>query len=564
MKLFYYYDSVVHKEKNSSGCDYTPAYIPAILDNLGYTAEKITPNKLDNLTGNDVIIIGAELLSDEISSLICKKVKCGLTVIAFGTKGKGLFPETELVTKGDDIYQIVGYTGLKNKDELLPILHSFESILDNCKVLGSAKQLNNDTEYPVYGRWLDRIWYWSFDLVATMLRTADGKPVEKPKKDAMLPFGRIPDSYVVGKDHNYNVAYNDVYQQTIIDVLTEKGIPRVWQLPVNNNESCDMALYFAGDDDAHSAENDIMAAEEMQKRGLPYHINLMTANTEGDFVITKDQYKYLQSIGCELALHYDFLKFDYSKEGYKTQTEMYKKAFGETGGGPVNHCLICEGEAGERYCIQRECGVISDNNRFQTKPDENDINAFNLCGYAFGSAFPRFVISNAKNGNAKMDFCEIYNSYYEPRIYNCLPEEYDKVKDYLDSGYYYGRTLQLFTHPHYISGATDYCKDYALRAIDYALNYVKENGWKVWYCGPDALALWWHNRVKCNINEITKTGFIVSNNSGYEVAVELGENVGSVTVNGNAAQTIKKRVAGKNVVLVKIGQGISNVSYKYV
>ncbi len=150
---------------------------------------------------------------------------------------------------------------------------------------------------------------------------------------------------------------------------------------------------------------------------------------------------------------------------------MYEKAIGKSYG-PVNHCLIQIGTAPERYMMQIECGAKYDNNRFQNKVDPENINAFNLVGYGFGHAFPRFCMADAKNNNQALEFCEIYMSYYEPRIIDGTPDEYKKIENYLDDSFKYARTSQFFTHPHYISGKTSKNPEYALRALDYMKEYV--------------------------------------------------------------------------------------------
>ena len=59
MKLYYYHDRFAHTQRNADGLDYTPAYLPAILKNLGFTAEALTPDRLSEPEAGDLLILGS-------------------------------------------------------------------------------------------------------------------------------------------------------------------------------------------------------------------------------------------------------------------------------------------------------------------------------------------------------------------------------------------------------------------------------------------------------------------------------------------------------------------------
>lgn len=535
MKLYYYHDNIKHKELNDAGIDYTPAYIPVILKNLGFFAHELLPSAVDTVTKNDTVIIGADTVDKKIAD-------SGCNILAFGAKGE-IFPKTKTVKNGGQ-YDIVGYFKFDKTDEPLPVLQCFDEITSG-KCLGRA-----DNKYNVFTR-VNNICYFSFDVIATMLYTADGKPTYEGKNG--FPVGRIPDGCVMPNEYDFNIAYNDCYLRKIEDILHEFGFANIFPLPVNDGRVCDLALYFAGDDDAHSRDNDIFAAKEMHSRGLPYHINIMPKDENGNFVVSKEDVEFLHSLGCETAIHYDFTRFEYSRNGHKIQADMYEKEFGKSYG-PVNHCLIQIGTAPERYMMQIECGAKYDNNRFQNKVDPSNINAFNLVGYGFGHAFPRFCMADSKNGNAPLEFCEIYMSYYEPRIINGTPDEYKKIENYLDDSFKYARTSQLFTHPHYISGKTKNNPEYALRALDYAKEYVTKKDWNVWYTAPDALGNWWHERAACHISN-TENGFVVKNITNRTISVVLPNNVSTVDIDGTPTAVTQKIVADRTLNIVAVNTG---------
>ncbi len=102
------------------------------------------------------------------------------------------------------------------------------------------------------------------------------------------------------------------------------------------------------------------SAREMQRRGLPYHINIMPKDQNGNFVLSKEDVEELHALGCETAIHYNFTRFPYSPEGHRQQAELYKKAIGDSRG-PVNHCLIQIGTApdalGEWWHARAKCKI---------------------------------------------------------------------------------------------------------------------------------------------------------------------------------------------------------------
>ena len=550
MKICYYFDESRKKVCNSAGLDYTPAYIPVMLKTAGLTGSPVSASGVRELSAGDVLIIGAETLDPNAAENIKKAAGRGCRIIGFGTEAPELFPETEPFEPGGGAYDVSGY--FRYSDSVsLPVIGRVAAI-KNAPVLGTFESLNG-CAVPAYSA-DGGVYYYSFDLPLTLWHAADGRPTYEPRQD-FVPFGRVPDGCVLPDDYDFDVPYADEYMKRVCDAV---GFPRVFELPADNDDIYDFSLYFAGDDDAGSADNDIYAAREMAKRGLPYHINLMPANDEGDFVINRDQYEYLGSIGCETDLHFDFTRFEYSEDGYKKQAGMYERAFGNKPVCPVNHCLIQAGEAADRYRYQSACKAISDNNRFQTKPDKNNINAFNLTGFASGTSYPRFVLDNAAHGNAPIPFCEINNSYYEPRIYTGAPEEYEKLEKYLDAGSDRAMTLQLFLHPHYISGKIGFDPSPALRALDHALAYIRNKKMKVWFTAPQALSKWWHSRAECAITDVENNGFVFDNRTGRQAAVVLPCRVNTVFVNNENDRIIKKR----GVCYVPLGPGRSEVKYE--
>ena len=133
-------------------------------------------------------------------------------------------------------------------------------------------------------------------------------------------------------------------------------MPSIFPLPPQGDQAADLVLYFGGDDDAGSAEIDMIASERMYERGLPYHMNLMPTEDGKGFVITREEADLICSRGQEISIHYNFLSYPYTPEGWKTQHDLYLAAFGQPAISPVNHCLVQTGSSAERCRLAKEQG----------------------------------------------------------------------------------------------------------------------------------------------------------------------------------------------------------------
>lgn len=545
MELYYYHDAKTHALLNAAGLDYTPAYLPVVLKNLGLTAKEIGGEEIAHgvLRPGDVAVFGCDVLGKETVRALKTAEADGVTLVFLGTKAQGLLPEPEPAVDTGDKYALAGYFTFRGSDVKLPVLGSFGTVPG--ETLGNVR--TGEKEYPAFAKTGNCSYCFSFDLVGTLLYCADGRPT--PDGTANFPLGRVPDSILLGQDYDFDTPYADVYTGFLRDLI---GMPYVFELYENKGGPADLVLYFGGDDDASSRENNMRASDEMVKRGLPYHLNLMPRG-DGTFVIDRNDFEELHRRGHETAIHYDFTVYPYTREGFRMQDDAYRAAFGEPSRSPVNHCLVQIGTASERYRLQHEFGARSDNNRFQYKTDPENINAFNRKGFGHGSAFPRFVIDDAAHGNGPIAFCEVYNSYYEPRIYNNGADEQKSISDYIDAGIANGRTLQLFTHPHYISGVfADNAP--ALRAIDYALEYVRKTGKNVAFSAPGAVGEWWHERASCRIFEVNENGFTVDNPTDRTVYIVL-------PTGKRAEGAVTKTVSGKERKLVPAQKGKIKVRY---
>lgn len=558
MKLWYYQDPAAREEANRAGRDYTPAYLPVMLRNMGVTGTALPPDALRNgaVAPDDTVLFGADTLGEKEASALKKALKNGAFAIGFGTVGgpfgKNAVPEPE------DICAVAGYFTFSGSDEPLPVLGSFARIeAGNAVTEGTVKA--EDGVFPVCLRSENAV-YFPFDLPATLWRAADGRPTTEARPP--FPFGRVPDGSVLPADYDHNIAYADCYQRYISALLLKRGIPSVFPLPPKDGKAAELLLYFAGDDDCCPPEVILEASGKMAARGLPYHINMMPSETTMDcFSMNEEQIALIRSRGQELAVHYNFACFPYDEEGWKRQNALFAEKVGGENCCPVNHALIQLGSNAERCRREEALGHLGDNSKFQYAPDPNDINAFNVTGFAFGSAFPRFTIDDAEHGNRELKLCEVYNSYFEPRIREGKPEEYAKLYGYLDAGAYYGRTLQFFLHPHYLTDFYGPCLP-TLTALDAALAHVKEKGWNTVFLATDALTHWWHDRAACRLTDVTAEGFTAILPAGRPFTLRLPDATRDIRVDGKPTEAEQRNVGGAPALLLTVPGGTVSVTYR--
>lgn len=557
MTLWYYQDPSARAAAHGEGKDYTPAYLPVMLRNLGVTGEALTTDALTagKVAPGDTVLFGADTLPADAADALNDALGRGAFAVGFETAG-GPFGKAPLPAP-EDIYGIAGYFTFSGSDEPLPVLGSFvRAEAGNAVSDGTIRA--EDGVFPGCLRSENTV-YFPFDLPATLWRAADGRPTVEPRPP--FPFGRVPDGSVLPADYDHTIAYADCYQRYLLDLLLKRGIPSVFPLPPKEGRAAELLLYFAGDDDCCPPEVILEASEKMAARGLPYHINMMPNETTLDgFSMNEEQIAVIRSRGQELAVHYNFACFPYGEEGWKRQNALFAEKVGGENCCPVNHALIQLGTNAERCRREEALGHLGDNSKFQYAPDPNDINAFNVTGFAFGSAFPRFTIDDAAHGNRELKLCEVYNSYFEPRIREGKPEEYEKLFGYLDAGAYYGRTLQFFLHPHYLTDYYGPCRP-TLTALDAALNHVKEKGWNTVLLATDALTRWWHDRAACRLTDLTGAGFTAHLPKGRSFTLRLPDGAHGIRVDGRPVGAERHTVGGVSALLLTLPGGDVSVTY---
>jgi hypothetical protein len=271
---------------------------------------------------------------------------------------------------------------------------------------------------------------------------------------------------------------------------------------------------------------------------MPYGENL-------DFVTTLEEYDTIKSRGHELALHYDMVSHEFAEENFARQYRAYLHTYGETSVSVVGHCLAHKGWA-ERGRYLERLGILGDGCRCAEYAEE--INEFNLYGFAFGTSYPMFLYEDGENQNRRLEFADMPIAYYEPRIGGKYTDGETKIHKCLDDAAYFGRMINLFTHPHYVADNFGYNNQITLAALDEAVRYIGQKGWNVIHSTPDKVCKFWHSRNKSKIKSsvysetfvdcVSEEGLIV------QFPVEKNANSANVTVDGLPVEAVFKYADG--------------------
>jgi|GEM_PF-1900093 hypothetical protein len=588
MAVYYLYDDALRQKLNKAGENFWYLYITEIFNRLGVSARPLDGRELlrSELDQNDTIFTGAFGVSDIEAEALEAAMKHGCTLVAFATHGCdslfGIRRDGEY-RQPDGDFGLSGYFKLGSDyiSELLPIpdggipLPVFSGItrtsLNGAAEAGAVTLPDGGCTAGLikYKTGKSTAYYFAFDLPKTLWTSSAGKPVNGGSVN--FPVGRIPDSRITPLSYDTTVAFGDYYIYILQSILVKNSEPMIHRLPPYNGIIPDYLVYIGGDDDAASGEMDLEASQIMHAKNLPYHMNLMQ-DDNGEFVISREQYNLIKSRGHELALHYNFIGGGFTQSGFKEQFDKYVEVFGEKPICEVGHCLTQEGWA-ERCRYQEALGVLGDNGK-SGEIDPNDINAFNMHGYAFGTAYPFFARDDHAHGNRQMKFLELPVSYYEPRLTDGDAAGAEKLHSCADRSAYFGRTLNLFLHPHYVTGRYNNTPpgmpNPALRAVDEILDYSANKSYNVILYGPDKLCLWWHERaesyvklVDSNIDRrLYKAECRCADGIAIKIPLNINDEIPCVSVDGVKTDCIIKIVDGRRWMMIILNTGKHEIELK--
>ena len=528
MKIYYLYNENIRDSLNQRGYDYTPAYIEALLLYMGICAEKISSDKLSCLEKDDILIVGAERI-DKIPD--CKTVLLGSFV------GK----DAHASERREKIFAnyILG-------DEKLPLFVPINKQSICGEVIAFAECENEKVPALIKG---DGIYEFTFDLAGSVWFSGDGFVSESPSDYFFI--GRTPDTRPI-KSHSATIPYNDMLLSVLEDILSSFGAFSIFKLPPCKDGSApDLVINFSGDDDCTSKDFNLEAALTMEEYGFPYHINAMPL--EGDFfIMDKSEFDEIRSHGCEFALHTDFTgKVLYSEESQRAQAELFEKTFGVYPYTNTNHCFIQGGSTAERMRRLSACKILADNGKMG-EFDPTDINRFDLCGFTFGSSYPRFTCDDHEHKNTLIKSLEIPVNYYEPRLYH-EDSDTSKVVKYIENGAENARISQFFIHPHYLAlSSSD--RPAVLRVLDLIGKTISEKGYSCLYSTTDKITKFWFDRASSSIEQIGNSLNVILSD---DMLIVLPKSISSdnLLIDGKKTKVIKKLICGKEIRLIHVSFG---------
>ena len=537
---------------NVDNKNFADAYFPEIFDSLGIRAEKLLPDfSAAELKNIKCLYAGNCNLSSQERTLT-EFVKNGGCLILFATEGLAALCgnyEKELLPQDIDIFAVRGYLNgsdffsRADKEIKLPVVSNIKVITPACDAEILAEIEADGRIVPgITRRSVGKgfVYYFAFSLPQTVWYIRQGKPVTGDfDGDAMW---RTLDGIVACRDA---VPFTDIYQSMLTDIM-EKTYhqPYLFELPVIEENIPDYIMFIPGDDEGAS-DVQIPAAEEMHKRGLPYHINIMPNEAKDGFNIPRDMITKLRELGTEPSLHYDFLTKNekpFQQEDIYHQALLYRGYFGEAPCVICNHCLMFAGWA-EHARWSSECGIMGG-----TDKPNGPINPINSYGCAFGTLLPYFVYDDAAHDNQKINYVEIPWALYEPRIY---PETEEENKALIRLAIYTakksGTPLSVFIHPIYLS---QWDTEATLKALDYIVEYTKSDNKEV--ITVDDFCRWWFDRSAIALLPLSETKYAA--NSVRPFAVKLDTSVG-LQVDGDEIKPETREISGKKWNLFKIPAG---------
>ncbi len=567
MTVYYLINELKVAAQSAENGVYAAVYLKEMVDRLGVPAQKLAVSDVAGTAfePDDVVLVGAETLADDVVAALTAANHKGVLVIGFATKGaeelfgctiKGKVTQT-------DLYETIGlFTAPQsilpaNKPNLaLPVM------TDVLVTLGGKVQATiqvGDQLLPglVAG---DNTYYIPFNLPYCLLKIIQGKPVAEGPSN-YFPVGRIPDSRALNYELDTSNAMADLYYLMLENLLYSRNLPMIHVLPVMKDgvTPSDLLFFYAGDDDNTSGELDERASQIMYQKGLPYHLNLMPGSENGDYQLTKEDYDRIAARGHEMALHYNLTGVPFSYESFKQQMGTYEQVYSELPVSNVGHCLAFAGYA-EYARWQAALGAKGDAGR-QGTLNLADINAFNIYDFGFGTAFPHYIYDDADHKTQRIEFVGIPISYYEPRIGGQYGESDEKLRLCADNAGYYGQTINLFSHPHYVAFWQGYDSTMTLRAFDTIHDICAQNGWQVAHTGPDELCLWWMERDAARLTQ-TETGLTVSLAGDRPMVIKLPVQAQKVQVDGKEVAVTPKTIGGLAYHLIVVsGKGDHTITY---
>ncbi len=568
MNIYYLLNESKRAAQTAQTGAYSSLYMQEISSRLGVTATALEITKLaDNaFAANDVIMVGAEELTGEQATVLAAAKAKGALVIGFATRGAddvfGITVKGTLTQ--ENVYDAIGYftacqcvLPAKNEGTTVPVMNDV-LVVEGGKTQATVQVGDQFVPGLVAG---ENTYYVTFDLPHTLLKIIQGKPTPQGPSD-YFPVGRVPDKRSLSYDYDSTNAAADLYVLMLEAMLWNRNVPMIHHLPAaKDGTPADVLFFYGGDDDNTSGELDERASEIMYAKGLPYHINMMPEGEHGGYTLDRAGMERITARGHEIALHYNMTGVPFTEESFKQQMGTYLEVYKDVPVSNVAHCLANVGYS-EYARWQAAMGVKGDGGMSGTLNHE-DINAFNIYDFGFGTAFPFYVYDDAEHKTQRINFCGIPLVYYEPRIGGQYGESDAKLRLCAENAGYYGQPICLFSHPHYVGFWNGYDSTMTLRAFDIIHNICAEKGWNVYDAGTDELCLWWMERDESTLTACDgKATLTLAGDSAMVVKLPVKGAAPTVTLDGQAVTPTVKTVGGLTYAMVVVsGKGEHTLTY---
>ena len=573
MTVYYLFDEAARARRNASGEQVWYCYITDILDKLGVRGRRLLPEELAQatLTGTDILFLGPDEPDAAGKAAIAAGLRRGCTAVAFATSGvEEMFGIRTLnaIAQPDGCFSLNGYFTVAEewRETYLPVPDGGAAL----PVFAAVRELQAERAQELArletgGRTVCGLtraadadaYYFAFDLTHSIWASQQGAPGTEGEQ----PWARrIADMRILPREYNTRIAYNDYYVYILQSVLARKGLPTLHRLPpMKDGSAPDFLLFYQGDEDA--APGTERASEIMYRRGLPYQINIMPDPESGRYVMTKAEYDAVKARGHGIGVHQFLLSgwADFTQEGFRYHSDLFAETFGERPFSGLPHAGVVSGWA-EIARYQAAAGLKAQNMWSAEVTPPDDINAFNLYGHSFGTAFPFFFHDDAAHQNRRIGLIALPTAYYEPRIGKGYEDGRQKIHDYLDDSAFFGRTSVLFFHPHYLAPEFGYDVQLSYAALDEVERYCREKRYTSCRYTADELTTWWHERAASGISRIEtdadRTAFTVTV-AGYtgmiaKLPLAGREHPAGVTVDGHETYSCVKTIDGLRWLLIPV------------
>lgn len=504
----YVLEEQARKQAHQSDRNYWWAYIAEILDRLGLTADEVSPEELSERLGELAVLFVGDLDASGESSALEVWVREGGVLIGCRTRGlDALFGNRFLaaIPQERGPFSLSGAFSLRpspftrgiacplNPEQ--PLLMA--SPIRKVQAVDSEELGGMDGGAAVTARRYGKGWafYWAFDPAQTCWVIHQGRPVDRDwDGDGSLRAG---DGILI-EDNDPEVPYTDQVMFLLQKMVGVLPFPLIHQLPPGADGSVPDALFFYGGDDEGDPTVDQPAFRFMLKSGLPYHINAMP-DAGGHFGVSAVDAVSMQEAGCEISMHYDFVRgFDvgkaYTQEDLAAQTRLFVEAFGKTPVCANTHCVRWTGWHEPALWMSQD-GLQAVNGKVHRKsPPSNPVN---LVGFSFGTAFPFHYWTDHTLANRRLDFLDLPIVAYECGYKDKQTTDFPVLKRAVQVAVHYQMILNVFYHPLYIAQYAA-CR----KAIAWLLGQIKARGLSILHSTPDRVTQWWLARSQSRVEDV--------------------------------------------------------------